>query len=80
MRAEAQGLILFSGLLGVFYLLAGGLPWHGAKSCLGPAEISPNVFGVGGHRMSSGFHLLAADPNKGNRDVGWTQGQGWEQV
>ena len=45
MRAEAEGLILFFGWLGVFYLLAGGWSWHGAKSCLGPAEISPNVFG-----------------------------------
>ena len=33
------------GWLGVFYLLAGGWWWHGAKSCLGPAEIWPNLFG-----------------------------------
>ena len=30
--------------------------------------------------MSSGFHLFAADVNKGNRDVRWAQDQGWEQV
>ena len=30
--------------------------------------------------MSSGFHLFAADTNEGNRDVGWAQDQGWEQV
>ena len=30
--------------------------------------------------MSSGFHLLAADANDGNRDVGWPQDQGLEWV
>ena len=30
--------------------------------------------------MSSGFYLFAADVNEGNRDVGWAQDQGWEQV
>ena len=44
MRAEVEGLILFSWWLRVFYL-AGGWRWHGAKNCLGSAEISPNVFG-----------------------------------
>ena len=33
-----------------------------------------------GCRMSSGFHLFAADANEGNRDVGWAQDQGWERV
>ena len=74
MRDEAEGLIFFFGWLGVFYLLAGGWRWHGAKSCLRPAEISPNVFR--GRRMSSGFHLFAADTNEGNRDKGWAQDQG----
>ena len=31
--------------LRLFYLLAGGWRWHGAKSYLGPAEISLHVFG-----------------------------------
>ena len=44
MRAEAEGLILFFGWLGVFHPSADGWQWHGAKSCLGPAEIWPNVF------------------------------------
>ena len=39
MGAEAECLILFFGGLGVCYLLVGGWQWHGAKSCLGPAEI-----------------------------------------
>ena len=43
MGAEAECLILFLG--GVCYWLAGGWRWHGAKSCLGPAEIQVNVFG-----------------------------------
>ena len=43
MGAEAEGLILFFGWLGVFYLLAGELGWHGAKSCLESAETLPNV-------------------------------------
>ena len=30
--------------------------------------------------MSSGFYLFAADVNEKNRDVGWAQDQGWEQV
>ena len=42
--AETEDLILFFGPLGAFYLLAGGWRWHGAKSCKGPAEFSPNVF------------------------------------
>ena len=45
MGAEAECLILFFGGLGVCYLLVGGWRWHGAKSCLGPAEIQSNVFG-----------------------------------
>ena len=37
MGAETEDLILFFGWLGVFYLLADGWRWHGAKSCIGPA-------------------------------------------
>ena len=33
-----------------------------------------------GCRMSSGSHLFVTDANEGNRDVGWAQDQGWEQV
>ena len=44
MQAEAEGLIWVFGWLGVLYLLEGGWQWHGAKSCLGLAEIFPNVF------------------------------------
>ena len=42
--AEVEDLILFFGWLGVFYLLVGGWWWHGAMPCVGPAEISPNLF------------------------------------
>ena len=45
MGAEAECLILFSGGLGMCYFLAGGWWWHGAISCLGPAEIQSCVFG-----------------------------------
>ena len=44
MGAETEDLILFFGWLGVFYLLAGGWRWHGAKSYIEPAEFSPNMF------------------------------------
>ena len=30
--------------------------------------------------MSSGFYLFAADPNEGNKDVGWAQDQRWEPL
>ena len=40
MGEEAEGLILFFGWFGVFYLLADGWRWHEAKPCLGPAEIA----------------------------------------
>ena len=54
MGEEAEGLILFFGWFGVFYLLADGWGWHEAKPCLGPAEIArSNVFGGVGCRMSS---------------------------
>ena len=42
---ETENLILFFRWFGVFYLLVGGRRWHGAKSCVRLAEISPNVFG-----------------------------------
>ena len=29
----------------LLFVSAGGWRWHGVKSCLGPAEVSPNVFG-----------------------------------
>ena len=45
MGAETEDQILFFGWLGVFYLLADGWRWDGAKSRIKPAEISPNVFG-----------------------------------
>ena len=52
------------------------------KSCLGPVEISPNVFLVqfkeGGRRVSPAFHLFVADANEGNKDLGWVHDQGWE--
>ena len=32
--ADTEKLILFFGWLGVFYLLAGGCQWHGAKFCM----------------------------------------------
>ena len=57
-------------------MLAGEWRWHGAKSSSGPAEISPNVFGG----TQDGFRIFVADANEENRDVGWAQGQGWEQV
>ena len=49
------------------------MAWSG-KSCLGPGEISPNVFLVqfrdGGRRMSPIFHLFVADAKEGNREYG----------
>ena len=74
MRVEAEGLILFFGWLGLFYLLVGRWRWHGGKSCLG--QLKFHLMCSGGCRMSSGFHLFAADANEGNREVGWTQNQG----
>ena len=53
MGAEEEDLILFFELLGVFYLLTGGWRLHGAESCLGSAEISPNVF----RRMQDEFRI-----------------------
>ena len=63
MGAEVEGLILFFAWLDRFNLLAGGWRWHGAKSCLGPTEISPMEVWGGGPRISSGFHLFATDAN-----------------
>ena len=37
--------LFFWGPSPVCYLLAGRWQWHGAKSCLGPAEIQSNMFG-----------------------------------
>ena len=46
------------------------MAWSG-KSCLGPAEISANLFLVqfkdGGRRISPIFHLFVADANERNR-------------
>ena len=39
MGTEAECPTLFFGGLEVCYLLVGGWRWHGAKLCLGPAEI-----------------------------------------